>query len=133
MLALALLVVSAAQPPPLLNAAGEGDLKAVRELLLNPETDVNVRSESGETALHVAGIKCAKGVARALLDAGADVNAQTHEGTAMSMTPLHWYVNMNACSREDIEELLDAGADTSLKNSQGDTPLDMVAKVRHAT
>ena len=60
-------------------------------------------------------------------------NAQTHEGTAMSMTPLHWYVNMNACSREDIEELLDAGADTSLKNSQGDTPLDMVAKVCRTT
>ena len=123
-----LFVVRGDEPPALLEAAGEGDIKAVK-LLLAEGADVNVKSATGETALHVAGIKCVRGVAKALLEAGADVNAQTNDGAAMLMTPLHWYVNMNSCSTEDIDELLQAGADTNIRNSQGETPLDMVSKV----
>ena len=115
---------------PLLDAAGEGDLVKVQELL-EDGFPVNARSSTGETALHVAGIKCVEGVARALLDAGADVNAKTDPGPAMEMTPLHWYVNMNECTSERIMELITAGANLEARNSHGQTPLDMVAKLEN--
>ena len=115
---------------PLLDAAGEGDLVKVRELL-SLGSPVNARSSTGETALHVAGIKCVPGVAQALLDAGADVNAKTDPGRAMEMTPLHWYVNMNECNSERVMELVTAGANLDARNSHGETPLDMVAKLQN--
>jgi len=128
----ALLALSFAQVNPqenLLYAAGEGDIKLVRALIAKG-ADVNFRSETGESPLHVAGIKCSKPVVRALIAMGADVNAATAPGKPMSMTPLHWYVNMNGCDEEAIGLLLDAGADQSLKNSQGQTPLDMVSRIK---
>ena len=131
-LLLSLVSLSHAQVDPkqnLLYAAGEGDLKLVRALLAKG-ADVNYRSDTGETPLHVAGIKCNKAVVAALLGMGANVNAATDPGQAMSMTPLHWYVNMNACDEATVTMLLDAGADMTLQNSQGQTPLDMVTPMK---
>eukprot|EP00928_Gymnodinium_smaydae_P075204 TRINITY_DN58205_c0_g1_i1.p1 TRINITY_DN58205_c0_g1~~TRINITY_DN58205_c0_g1_i1.p1 ORF type:complete len:179 (+),score=48.04 TRINITY_DN58205_c0_g1_i1:43-537(+) len=117
-------------PSPLQIAAGEGDLAEVRKLL-DARADVNFRSEYGETPLHVSGIRCEKPVIRALLAAGAHVNAQTEPGQAISMTPLHWFVNMNECDTEAVGMLLDARADMSIKNQRGQTPLDMVSLIEN--
>ena len=66
---------------------------------------------SGETAMHVAAIRCNKDVIKALIKAGANVNAVAEAGKTMSMSPLHWFVNMNKCDEEAVKLLLDAGAD----------------------
>eukprot|EP00930_Biecheleria_cincta_P085630 TRINITY_DN75014_c0_g1_i1.p2 TRINITY_DN75014_c0_g1~~TRINITY_DN75014_c0_g1_i1.p2 ORF type:complete len:183 (-),score=35.75 TRINITY_DN75014_c0_g1_i1:372-920(-) len=111
-------------------AAGEGKLKEVRALLAEG-VDVNTRSEAGESPLHVAGIYCAPGVVEALLEAKAEVNVRTNEEGGLSMTPLHWYVNMNPCGIHHVRLLLEARADQSLKNSRGETPLDMVSRIEN--
>uniref|UniRef100_A0A7S0LL24 Uncharacterized protein n=1 Tax=Coccolithus braarudii TaxID=221442 RepID=A0A7S0LL24_9EUKA len=113
----------------LIEAAGEGSVEGVLQALAHG-ANVNTRSSTGaETPLHLSGIACSKPVIQALLAAGADVNAHTAAGDAMSMTPLHWFVNMNPCDEEAVSLLLDAGADLDLHNSEGQTPLDMVAKI----
>mmetsp|Transcript_112413 Transcript_112413/g.177739 ORF Transcript_112413/g.177739 Transcript_112413/m.177739 type:complete len:159 (-) Transcript_112413:7-483(-) len=117
------------QSPPLLYPAGEGDLHAVRKLLAEG-AEVNAASASGETSLHVAGIKCVADVIQTLLEARANVNAKALPGETMSMTPLHWYVNFNECGEREVNLLLNAKADVTAKNSAGDTPLDMVSKIR---
>ena len=57
---------------------------------------------TGETALHVSAIYCKNDVIKALIDAGADVNAKAGSGKTESMTPLHWFVNMNRCNEEAV-------------------------------
>ena len=53
-------------------------------------------------------------IVRALLDAGADVNARDRSGTA----PMH-----KAYTLEILKVLLDAGADVNARNESGSTPL----------
>merc|ERR1712194_775262 len=43
----------------------------------------------------------------------------------MSMTPLHWYVNMSPCKIHHVRLLLKARADQTAENSQGETALGM--------
>lgn len=112
----------------LIHAAGEGNLDTVKELL-SEGVAVNSKSPAGETPLHVAGIFCAEGVVDALLAARANVNVATNAGQGMSMTPLHWYVNMNPCKLHHVRLLLEARADQNAKNTQGMTPLDMVSMI----
>lgn len=52
-------------------------------------------------------------VAKALIDAGTDVNAQDEEGN----TPLH-----NARNAKVAKALIDAGADVNALNDSGNTP-----------
>ena len=113
----------------LLHAAGEGNLNGVREAL-DAGANANTRSTTGlESPLHLSGITCNKLVIVALLAAGADVNAQTDSGDTMSMTPLHWFVNMNPCDEEAVGLLLASGANLAILNSEGDTALDMVSRI----
>mmetsp|Transcript_79346 Transcript_79346/g.220651 ORF Transcript_79346/g.220651 Transcript_79346/m.220651 type:complete len:187 (-) Transcript_79346:302-862(-) len=113
----------------LIDAAGTGEAEQVVKLLA-AGASVNARSPVGETPLHVAGIQCEGKVIQALLDAGAKVNSHTDPGMAMSMTPLHWYVNMNPCGEEHVRMLLDARADLNAKNSHGQTPFSMVSEIQ---
>lgn len=112
----------------LIDAAGQGNTQEVERLLAS-RADVNARTAAGETPLHVAGIQCVRGTIDALLKAGANVNAKTLPGETMSMTPLHWYVNMNPCGEEEVRLLLRQKPDLNAKNTHGETPLDMVAKI----
>eukprot|EP00927_Polykrikos_kofoidii_P053880 TRINITY_DN48404_c0_g1_i1.p1 TRINITY_DN48404_c0_g1~~TRINITY_DN48404_c0_g1_i1.p1 ORF type:complete len:182 (+),score=39.10 TRINITY_DN48404_c0_g1_i1:68-547(+) len=114
----------------MLFAASGGDLPRLKELV-DGGANVNYRSEGGETPLHVASLNCSTPVVKFLLDSKADVNAITKGGDYMSMTPLHWYVNMNACQVEQVRLLLDARAVTGTTNSEGQTPFDMVSKMEH--
>ena len=80
-------------------------------------------ADDGLTALMVVA-RGNTGVARALLDAGADVNAKTQQG----VTPLMVAVAMG--SAEIVQTLLDAGADVDAKADSGVTAPDINGKKR---
>jgi ankyrin repeat protein len=97
---------------PLIQALTTGDVAHLTHLLTeNPA--LATRRADGRTALHIYADAPGhrpnpEGIVRALLAAGADVNAQATEMWHQE-TPLHW-----AASNDDvplIDALLDAGAD----------------------
>ena len=107
---------------PLIYAAGEGDADEVNQLL---EAGVSVHqlSKDGESALHVAAIKGDTHVTRALLWAGAEVDARTPRGATLYMTPSMWAVYHGHV--EMIEMLMQAGADPGAADENGKTLLQM--------
>ena len=73
----------------------------------------------GRVALHWA---CGNGhleCAKALLEAGADINKQSNQGS----TPFMWAANNGRI--EVVRELLKQGANKTLKNKYGHTAYDM--------
>lgn len=110
---------------PLIYAAGEGDSATVAALLGGPDGPRHLRevSKDGETALHVACIRGDAATVRALIAAGADVDATTPDGETMRMTPLMWCTYHGHV--EAAAMLLEAGADAGAKNEQGKALLDM--------
>src|SRR5687767_7555647 len=89
---------------PLVDAAAQGDLVAVRALL-KQGTDVDAARSDGTTALHAAVHADRLDIAAALLDAGA----KAATGDRYGVTPLYLAcVNGNV---DMIRRLLDAGAD----------------------
>uniref|UniRef100_A0A7S0RPP2 Ankyrin repeat domain-containing protein n=1 Tax=Pyramimonas obovata TaxID=1411642 RepID=A0A7S0RPP2_9CHLO len=106
----------------LMFAAGEGNSKLVEDFLASG-ADVNHRNEYGETPLHVSAIKGDLDTIKAILAAGAKVNAQANAGSPIKQTPLHWMVYPD--HKEGVKLLLAAGADPNIQNEDGETPLDM--------
>ena len=100
---------------PLYVAAYIGDLDAIRGLIASGH-DVNGKNPYGETALMNAARKARSEVCKTLLDAGADVNAQSDIGTALHLAASHGH-------KETCELLLGAGARTNARDDRGDTPL----------
>jgi Domain of unknown function (DUF6438)/Ankyrin repeats (3 copies) len=92
---------------------------AVVRLLLNAGAGPNVRDKGGNIPLHASQLD--EDSARALLDAGAHVNALNNDGE----TPL-----MTVFSERTLEILLAAGADISIRSRAGKTALDR-ARERH--
>ncbi|RXI96640.1 hypothetical protein DS745_23355 [Anaerobacillus alkaliphilus] len=102
---------------PLMDAAMEGDVVQLEELLL-AGTDVNELNEYGESALLVAVIYEQPDVIPLLFLYGADANIQDDYG----WTPL-----MSAVMFENLEItklLLDAGADPHLEDEDGMSAID---------
>lgn len=100
------------------DAARNGNLDKVQELLKNDPALVSKRSE-GSTPLHFAAGYGHMDIAKLLLASGADVNAKDSAGE----TPLHW-----AGRRENIVELLLLHrADPNAKDHDGNTPLHTAA------
>lgn len=116
---------------PLLYAAGEGDVVAVREILSrNPSACEEERSAHGETPLHTAAILAEPEVVDALLLAGCDVNAKTLGGTTLRMSVMHWMVYGGSEKHADgLEKLLESGADANARNTKGETPWDLVSQM----
>jgi ankyrin repeat protein len=99
--------------------------------LLSAGADVNLHlPHGGETALHAAAIANAAESARALILAGADVNARVNSDAGTHLlgggaklwgeTPLHFAAAY--ADRELIEHLLSAGADATNTNDHGEVP-----------
>jgi ankyrin repeat protein len=114
----------ACQEPPtsILEAAEQGDAAAVRQMLAADPDLVRSADEELRTPLHFAAESGSVEMVEVLLEAGADVNAQTRGGE----TPLHralW-----GDDHELIEALLAADPDLTIENSYGRTPLLRVAR-----
>lgn len=106
---------------PLMWLVVQQDAEAV-EVLIRARAHVNARDESGDSALTYAvnPTKPDKRIVRALLTAGADVNATVKDSKE---TPL-----MIAVRRGHVEivpMLIDAGANVNAKMSDGATALDI--------
>ena len=105
---------------PLHLASHFGKDNAVRTLL-NQGAEVNARSTNAltNTALHAATAGRAAGVAKLLIDHGANVNARQHSGWC----PLH-----AAAQGGDVvlaKLLIEAGADVSVRADNQQRPLDL--------
>lgn len=96
----------------LLDAAERGCAESVG-LLIDAGADVNVRSASGATPLHLAATFGHAKVVQQLVNAGADVNAQQERGATALM-----YVAHNGYT-EIAEILLAARSDIALTNKSG--------------
>ena len=118
----------AAPDSPVADAAMRGDADAVRSLVARGE-DVNQAQGDGMTALHWAARNRDASLARFLLEAGADVGAETRIGP---YTPLH--LAARAGAGEVTELLLGAGADpnAATRSSGGARPLHFAAEAGDA-
>ena len=84
------------------------------------------QDKEGGTPLHVAAFQGHADVARALLEAGASMDAVDKQGR----TPLHWAaVRGHAVV---ARALLEAGASVDAVDKEGDTPLHLAADLGHA-
>jgi ankyrin len=107
------------------NAALDGQLSAVRQLVADNSRLVSARSEDHYTPLHCAVLGGHLSVVRYLLENGADVNAKaSRTDFRHGATPVHL-----ASSPEILKELLYYDPDLSIRTntSGGETPL------QHAT
>jgi ankyrin repeat protein len=91
-------------PEEMLKAAERGDVERVRELLASDSTLANARGAHNKTPLHLAAEKNHTEIAKLLIEAGADLNAEVSWG----MTPLAWAANMG--NRAVAEVFLAHGA-----------------------
>ena len=108
-------------------AAALARVDRVRDLLAADGMLARARSADGFTALHYPaffGGNGAADAARALLEAGADVNARSEN--ALSVLPLHSAV---AGNHHDVAvALIEAGADVNATQRHGWTPLHAAAQ-----
>jgi hypothetical protein len=106
---------------PLVQAASEGDLKAVKQLLALG-ADVNVLDKATHTtALAEAVGQGSAEIVSALIDAGADVNLR--DGSRQTAL-----MSLGEDTSPDVARaLLSAGAKVNLKDNAGDTALTLAA------
>ncbi|XP_042223340.1 ankyrin-3-like [Homarus americanus] len=113
---------------PLMVAALNGRLDAVKDLMAGGANPKLTRLDTGETALHMAMISNSREVVTALLDAGADVNAQTKDKS----TPLHVAAEFN--KQHLAEKLLKhPTCDATLEDVNGHTAAQVARMFRHDT
>jgi hypothetical protein len=102
---------------PLVTAASDGDLPKVKELL-NTGIDVNLRDKNTDsTALDEAVMNGNREMVRALLEAGAEINARNSRGQRALM------VLDDDATEALVQDLVNAGAKVNLKDEEGDTAL----------
>ena len=114
-------LASAADPASLLEAARDGNLSAV-QAALQQRKDPNVTEPDGTTALHWAVEQDRLDIAKALISAGANVNAENRYG----VTPLVLAVTTGDASV--VGALLKAGADYRVKVAETGSVLITAAR-----
>ncbi len=103
---------------PLLGAVTFGDPEVLRALL-NGRANIQERDPDGMTALDWAVVAHQTKAVKALIAAGADVNAVDHFG----YTPLMYAATIDYGDSSTVTELLKAGADPNLRDKKGETAL----------
>jgi len=117
-------VMIAMPTDPLVKAANEDNLDAVREALLNH--DANVRDQSTQwTALECAVRNANREMIQLLLWAKADVNARDRSGQTVLM------MMGEEATTDIVWDLLNAGAKVNARDNDGDTALIEAARVNN--
>jgi|GEM_PF-2242890 len=107
-------------------AALENDVEGTARLL-EKRTEIDPRTDTGQTPLHLATSKGHTRVIHVLLGYRADVNARDHQG----MTPLH-VAAAHGYSRIMTDLLTETGGDVNLPDLGGNTPLHLAAGLGQA-
>lgn len=103
------------------------DIKAIVDLLLKADANVNAADNDGVTPLHWAAGYCFTEIAQTLLQAGASLTAMDNVG----MTPLHQAADSGCTSVAQL--LIDAGADVNRRTTQRMTPLALAESKKALT
>src|SRR5436190_11772262 len=119
-------LLGAAAPASLVDAAMQGNRDAVRQLL-KQGADVNSAQGDGMTALHWAVQKGDVELVHTLLYAGANLKATTRIG---GYTPL--LIASKDGNASMVETLVTAGADPNATTANGATPLMLAAQAGNA-
>ncbi|KAM7535136.1 hypothetical protein Aperf_G00000101594 [Anoplocephala perfoliata] len=107
---------SASKPSMLIELVKDGNLEAVEEFIQKNPSSVYETDANGLTSLHWAVDRGFTKIVTALLDNGADIDAQDVD----KQTPLHYACS---CQHRDVASLLlDRGANTTLCDADGDLP-----------
>ena len=125
------LALQLAQSPTEVSSQSQNHLLEVADALPRFETQKilslgKLDSRDLGPALVSAGTGRGTNTVRALLSAGANVNAQDHKGNTALMAAAA-YNNVRA-----VKVLLDAGADRTIKNKNGETALSIASKANYA-
>lgn len=118
---LSTLVLAVRSSSPVADAAGRGDLEAVRTML-KQGADVNAAQGDGMTALHWAALDGRPELAQMLIYGGANLKAATR---LEAFTPLLMAARNGHAAVVDL--LLKAGADPDAATTNGTTPLMFAA------
>lgn len=123
---------SSALSTAFLNACTEGALEEIEEALVDHPEWVNGRSESGETCLHVAGIKGQSEVSQLILKLGGDANIRSTYSGGLRMHPLSW--NVYGGHVENARVLLEVGqadvnSDYDDSNGKPITVMDTILEI----
>jgi ankyrin repeat protein len=106
----------------LLYAIANDHLSVVRVLLQHKTHLVQAADNFGQTGLMLSAVKNNAAIIKALIDAGADVDAVTCQGhTALMMAIYYNHIHM-------VEILLEAGADVDISQKNGMTALMWAAR-----
>ncbi|KAJ3003600.1 palmitoyltransferase akr1 [Thoreauomyces humboldtii] len=115
------------QEVDLFQAAQQGVLPRVEELLRDGQIQPSDRDPEGCTALHWAAINNQIVIADYLIIKGAEIDAI---GGDLQATPLHWAARSGHIQMVNL--LLKAGANPALKDNQGYNALHLAAHAGHA-
>lgn len=130
---IAAIVADEAEAVRLIRATPElAQTRASSECLLE---EIPHQLYAGDTALHVAGAALRPLAAKALVDAGADSNAENRRGAialhyACDARPNAGRTRTVGRQRLVVEILLDAGSDIEHKDKAGATPLHRAVRAR---
>ena len=109
---------------PIHDAAREGNGDDIRRILKADPKQREARTAMGSTPLHLAAGNPDTSAMKALIAAGADVNARDNDGA----TPLH--MAAYASRPKNTQLMLEAGADPLAKTDNGRDPGSMARKVK---
>jgi ankyrin repeat protein len=114
---IALLSVPAAADEPIVEAAKNGDFKAVKAILKSDPSRLDVKDGEGYTALHWACMRAHWDIGEYLIEKGADLNVVGGDGG----TQINWAVHHDNVSIVRI--LIEKGARLNIRNRWGMTEL----------
>ena len=120
-----LVVVGCGPGPSIHEAAAEGNIKRVKQHLVEG-VDVNAKFKDGWTPLHMAAEGGHREIVDLLIAKGADINATAGWGDGVGWTPLHMAAEEG--HKKVVELLILKGADINVKNGDDRTPLDVAIK-----